>query len=387
MRDLEQRRGGFLKRGWILHSRAFCGLDARFDEDLLRAAHTIAEDEALLRLAWHCKWRLFDADETHELQGWPRLEPSLGKDNGLFNLLVGLAMAGPTRKYHEGLGIPESVTRDTCRKVLSCCWMHEVGHEGRPGIQRQRISWLRHYVREPMFRIGGLEYWLKQSPVYPVVLRHKTSRKTMALLWDQARVTDDGCMHAEAPEADTWEATVRYDGDTITGYPISPVGRAIPNPVALSLGSWERVIRPEDKVLQVHIPFGSSVSIDAVRDSFAQAVSFFQTHFANESPAAFASTSWLFSPLLHTLLGPDTNVTRFQRELYLYPIPSNNRSGLSFIFPEDRFDPATASRRTRLQRGILDLLNRGERWHLGGMFYLLDDLDHFGSQHYLKESI
>ncbi len=60
---------------------------------------------------------------------------------------------------------------------------------------------------------------------------------------------------------------------------------------------------------------------------------------------------------------------------------------MSFIFPEDRFDPATASRKTRLQRRILDLMDQGGRWHIGGMFFLIDDLDCFGSQHYLSDTI
>jgi hypothetical protein len=70
------------------------------------------------------------------------------------------------------------------------------------------------------------------------------------------------------------------------------------------------------------------------------------------------------------------------RELYLFPVPSTADAGLWFIFFQNTFDPATAPRDTSLQRAVLDYLAAGNRWRVGGMFFLLDDLGEFGRQHY-----
>ena len=107
----------FLTPAEVVRNRDYCGLDAQIDSALTDAAQRIAQSEALRRLAWHCKWRLFDCPEADELKGWPTLERSLGDRGGVFYLLVGLAMAPHVQAFHQSLGIPESVTRDTCLQV------------------------------------------------------------------------------------------------------------------------------------------------------------------------------------------------------------------------------------------------------------------------------
>ncbi|NLZ63049.1 MAG: hypothetical protein GX902_04505, partial [Lentisphaerae bacterium] len=44
----------------------------------------------------------------------------------------------------------------------------------------------------------------------------------------------------------------------------------------------------------------------------------------------------------------------------------------------------TFPRETTLQKKILDYLQQGKRWRCGGMFILLDDIDQFGKQIYLR---
>ncbi|MDH7571898.1 MAG: hypothetical protein QHJ73_20145, partial [Armatimonadota bacterium] len=58
--------------------------------------------------------------------------------------------------------------------------------------------------------------------------------------------------------------------------------------------------------------------------------------------------------------------------------------GLWFLFFQDQFDPATAPRETSVQRAVLQFLEAGNIWRGGGMFYLTDDLEHFGTQYYRR---
>ena len=75
-------------------------------------------------------------------------------------------------------------------------------------------------------------------------------------------------------------------------------------------------------------------------------------------------------------------MVRWQRELYLFPIASGDRSGLYSMFGQDDVDPATAPRDTSLRRAVLDHLAQGGRLIAGGMFLLTEDFSHFGTQHY-----
>jgi hypothetical protein len=74
----------------------------------------------------------------------------------------------------------------------------------------------------------------------------------------------------------------------------------------------------------------------------------------------------------------------WQRELYLFPTPNrpDSRSGLYFVFGTDSVDPATAPRDTSMRRALLDHLTAGCRLLGGGMFLLLEDFEHYGTQVY-----
>ena len=80
-------------------------------------------------------------------------------------------------------------------------------------------------------------------------------------------------------------------------------------------------------------------------------------------------------------------MVHWQKELYLYPIPSGDRSGLRFIFGKDDIDISTAPRDTSLRRALLDHLQLGGRLISGGMFFLCENVDKFGSQIYRRQWI
>ena len=373
----------FLEAPMILESRAWCGFGPDVDAVLFETAQRIAQHEALRRLAWHCQWRLFSLREPGGLKDWPPLESSLGDRCGVFYLLAGLSMVPRVRAYHRSLGIPESVTRDTCSQIHDYCRAYKRGHSGRPGLRLDHINWLCHYPRNPYFRIGRLEYWLKPNPCGPVVYRHDSTGHALALAGDGERFTAQGYAEDPPPEGPSvWTSALTVGSDAVSGNPISPYGVALPEPVSLPLATWKRVLGQGDCILDTHIPASGKLTHEATLQSMRAAVGFFGRHFRDLSPVAFTSTSWIFSNHLESLLPPTSNLVLYQRELYLFPIPSLEFSGLSFVFSGDPFDPRTASGKTRLQRAILDFLAGGNRWHIGGMFFLIQDLEHLGTQHY-----
>ena len=83
-------------------------------------------------------------------------------------------------------------------------------------------------------------------------------------------------------------------------------------------------------------------------------------------------------------MGILTNRVLWQQELYLHPIPSGDRSGLVFVFGKDDIDLNTAPRDTSLRRALLDHLVAGGSLINGGMFMLLEDFAHFGTQFYRR---
>jgi len=96
----------------------------------------------------------------------------------------------------------------------------------------------------------------------------------------------------------------------------------------------------------------------------------------------FGCGSWILNPELEQIYSPTSNMVLWQRELYLYPFPFGGNSGLYFVFARDDVDPATAPRDTSLRRAILDHLEAGGKMRPGGMFFLTEDFEQFGTQVY-----
>ena len=93
--------------------------------------------------------------------------------------------------------------------------------------------------------------------------------------------------------------------------------------------------------------------------------------------------SWVLSPDWPELL-PESNMAKFMREVYLFPIKAGPTAGINFVFRRaaEELDLRTAPRRSRLQRIMLDKLAKKEPLHAGGMFMLLEDAGKYGTQPY-----
>jgi hypothetical protein len=358
-------------------------------DDVLRMADRMAADPALLRLAWYACWRICEGPRDKLQWSWPGLQAYLGEDAGLFYLVVALAFVPAVRAYHATLQLPEAITRDTCRQVSGFLLNYQRGHSGRPGVYTSQFGWLANYLAPNLyFRIGRFEYWLRPCGSDFRLYRHVTTGAVMALAPGQATFTAEGtrCFAAHEPNPPgSWQSVFTQTAAGVTGNPVTPAGVALPDPVHLPHAAWTCVLQQDDTVLDLHIPAGGGMTLEACAQSFRAAADFFRTRFPDRQPRAIASVSWMFSGQLEDALPPDANLARLVRELYLVPAPCRPNDGLWFVFLQTPFDPATAPRETRLQRDILDYLGKGHAWRQAGMFLLLDDLPRFGTQFYRRQ--
>jgi hypothetical protein len=378
-------RPSFLSPEEFNISREWSGFDQSVERALEETARRIADDPALLRLAWHGYRRAYHGAESN-FSKWPSLENALGDSSGIFYLLIALGLVPLLREWHRSLGVPEEVTRETSRQVRSMSLYYARGHGGRLGLLRAHIGWLKNYLRPNLyFRFGRLEYWDRPHAPRLLVFRHRKSRAVVALAEEGIAFDDQGYVARpdSAATQPAWNSTLDFSASAVAGYPISPFGAAVHRKVELPLADWQRVLGKGDPMLQMHIPAGDRFTPEECVETMRQAVNFFSRHFPDRSPAAITCRSWMFSPHLEDLLPPSSNLVSCLREFYLHPI-EGGYGGLWYLFMQDELDPATAPRQTSLQRGVLDWLAKGNLWHDGGMFILADDLDGFGTQQYRR---
>lgn len=367
----------------------FVRLPSEVESVLQQTARRVRERPALLHLAWHCYRLLFyhREYEASRIAQWPELGEALGELAGLFYMVVALGVVPLTRAIHQSHGVPGTITRDTVSRFEELMNSYRNGTGKRWGVPVRVLYWLRHYTAGDLYLLGRMEYMVK--PFYgPVqVYRNCQTDEVLALATDGTRFNADGLIDASpAPETDGgWTARLVVEENRVIGWPVSPEGFGIRAEVVLPLRTWRQVLAPGDPVLDTHIPAGGGMTPEACADTHRQALEFFPRYFPDRPFVGFACYSWILNPELEWIYSPTSNMVLWQRELYLFPIPSGRKSGIYFIFGKDEVDPATASRDTSLKRAFLDHLAIGGRLVGGGMFLLTEDFKHFGSQYYRSQ--
>lgn len=385
----------------ISSAREYCGLDASVQEGLLGCARRIAADEDLRKLAWHAVRRLYESDGATDFGAWPTLAGVLGEGDpiaaagftagsGCFALIVGLAMVPYVIAAHDRLGVADDVTRATCRQIACFAGNYRGGSQGRLGLFAKQLYWLRHYTTGRLFRLGRFEYMLKTLDVGLHLFRDRQTGRHVALA-PQGWVYDDhGYALATGQSAGTptrspeggWTASLTLTPDCARGYPVDPAGRVCTQQIELGLDRWQLIVKPGDTVLDLHIPAGDRMPLDACGESMRHAVGFFARHFPDRPATAFWCWSWIFGPMLEEILPAGSNLVRFLHQCYLAPVPSNGGS-LWFIYLRD-IDRTSPPRENALQAAVADFLAGGGTWRDACMVYPADMMTQFGTEPFRK---
>jgi hypothetical protein len=388
---LGQRVPSFLDPAEFTVSREYGGFGPDVDPVLDETARRIADDPALRHLAWHCYRLLWEHTDYNAMGQWPALEHALGDLSGLFYLLVAIGMVPRVRAVHQSMGVPDAVTRETCTWVSTSAINFHRMTGGRLGVTRNTLAWLRHHVAGRLFRLGRLEYMIQPFRGGVEVYRNRETGAVIALAPEGARYNREGYVDGAGGRFDDehgWTAALVREEDAVTGCPISPCGMAVRREVRLPVsgtreaGGWECVLRAGDPVLEMHIPAGGGMTPERCGDSMRRAVAFFQRFFPSTPCRAITCSSWIFNTQFEQIRLSSDNLVCFQRELYLFPTRSSGRDGLWFIFLQDDLDAARLPRDTSLRRGVADFLLAGNTWRGGGMFFLTEHLEQFGTQYY-----
>lgn len=376
----------FLQPAFLQEWMAYGGFSPEQTDRACALAERVENDPLLRRLAWHVNWRIFVSRDDHWFAGWPRLEKALDGDAGLFFLLPAVDCLPRTASYHRGLGIPESITHDTCRELYTFNLNHAEAHDGLPGVLLSQLIWLRHYTQQPYFRLGRYEFWLRKNREEELVLRRRAGGAVVALAPPGWRFDAAGNRPAEGEPVGPgeWESLLLEDEHGWQGNPLHPRGYGLPGMVRFPKAEWDVVLREGDWVLDMHIPAGGKMTPEAVHASFRQAADFFPRFYPAQPPKALRCWSWIYNPHLGEILPAESNLVHNLGDAYLIPVDAGPTDGLSFMFYQEKFDAETAPRKTSLQRAILAYLERGGRWRNGAMFFLMDELARLGQEPYRR---
>lgn len=363
-------------------------------EPLLEAAARARENE-IVKHVFHYLSHYWWHRESVDLYGYklPKFKEIVGDDEGgILDLALALEAFPAVREKFAIWGIPDKYALDALERINRTVADYGRFNDGKFGYPESGHHWVRHFINGELFRIGRLEYLIKEPPVTfplengPTFFRRKSDRAIIGLCRDGWRLNKEGLQlwQNDLPESAAVTARLEFGDDYVRGIPVNPEGFAeISRTLTLSLNEFEPVWSKGDMVPDIHIPGGGGMTPELCRQSLVEATDFFRRYFHQEVKG-FTSFSWIYNPDLAKLL-PQSNLAAFMRELYLSPYPSTDSDGLSFVFGKSAKDWSDFPRKTSLQRTFHQLRESGRRLKEGGMFIDRRGIENFGKAIYHSE--
>ena len=373
----------FLAESAIAQSAVFCGISPEVHTALLDAATLIRSDPLMVQTAWFL-YSLYFADSIPSaatIWTWPFVSQYVKGPAALIPALVLLAGVPHVQAAHGKRNIPTAVTRDTLADIEIWIRTYRRQH-GEWGFNN--MSWLSHAFSGHLFRLGRLQFIHKPfaGPAHAFI--HNTSGRVLALSAPDVKIRTDGFVDGTNDLFDplAFNPVLTQSEGAVTGHPIHPLGWVETQPLTLSLAEWTPTLAPGKPILDIHIPESGPMDFDLCGEAIRQALSFFPRHFPESIPAvAFHCSTWFFDFQFQKILHPTSNIIRFQREFYLFPLFSYDREAFRRVFGSPPTDLTTAPRDTSLQRAILDFTLAGHRLRCAGGFLLIPGLK-WGSARY-----
>jgi hypothetical protein len=360
------------------------GCEQRCDAALEEAVALINARPELHLLAWHCHRLIFDIDDfdVSKLQSLIPILDNIKPDfNAVFFLWLTLGTVPRLRGRNEQRGIPDEITEATLVDIAIAQRRYARYNENKIGIPQRLLNWHRLVSKGDLHRVGRFEYIIRPFRGRLRAFRNRQTGDVLALSLPQVHYDKEGYFPLLSDEF-YWTSNLQTTESAFIGHPLSPRGFACAQTVKISRDNWDEVLSPDDAVLEIHIPEGVALTEDSCRESFEKAISFFAEFYAETKTHSFVCYSWLFNTQFETLFEPTSNIVGWQREVYEFPMPSTGNDGLYFIFGQDKINPSTAPRDSKLRRAILEHLEAGKTLRSGGMFFLFEDLEKYGTQCY-----
>lgn len=376
----------FIKEDYIREANNILQLPEDAIEAFCSVYRLIRDSEELARLAWHLHMILSERKLTEEelYNKWPSLKTKLKDMSGMFTAAVLVSGFANVSNFYKSRGIPREILIDTLGDLK--LWMTEYRKSyGVWGMDT--AGWLSNHFTCRLFKLGRLQFIPDEFGRQLRVYKNRNTGDVVAISEAGVVYRRDGLVDGTNGIFDTrnaWTAELKTTEEYVTGNPISPFGISSRDMVTLSAGEWDCVLSKGDPILDIHIPAGEKMSHELCGRSMEQAAEFFPRYLPEVPFAAFVCASWLLEPQLQLLLPTESNIVRFQKEFYLFPIKSDHKSLYGRVFGKRDIDIAQAPRDTTLQRAVADYVLEGNNLHSGAGFILKDDLK-WGEQVYINQ--
>ncbi len=357
----------FLTEEYIIKFAKIADLDNTYIKELLVVSELIKADKHVLELMdshWVVLYKY-----NQQLSDDFEFPHSIKEKKYTYNLLLVLAGVSELLENNNKLKIPEKITFDTLSSIkIWCEYFKKIDNVY--GIDLGILNWLMKYLRGEVFRVGRLEFGFTKFINEIRAYENKKSGQLAILANDGYKVSKDGRFYLDdiMSSSDIWISKLEINDECVIGNPVKNV--ICNEKINLKLNEWELVLKPDDTMLDVHIPAGDSMKIEDCRDSFQEAIGFYNEYFPEKKFKGFQCLAWFLDSAYQELLPETSNIIKFQKEFNLFPINYNSSDEVfNRLFEGKQLDDIKPDKlKSNLQKNAYDYLKNGSILNGGGGF-------------------
>jgi hypothetical protein len=273
-------------------------------------------------------YRAIEADDKSAIKALSRPKACLLDEKydilPLFSLLCGIPQM---IESHEKMGLDKDITEATCNMFENQV-QDFVDLNHRYGVSHY-VMWLLHFINCDIIRIGrfNFEKCIYKSPfeiferggVLKALPKGVTFHRSGQVLGSIGCESEDGSFTADIEETD--ESYIGYNVEN---------GICKNEKITLDKSEWKKVLTYGDTVVSVHIPTGGKMTDEICERDFSRCREVFDKSFGGYK--AFYCNSWLLDPQIKTLMGKETNLTKFADRFEKFPTKSNGGDVFEYVY-------------------------------------------------------
>jgi len=322
----------------------------------------------LVRLFQNCHYLLFKKKvDREEVIKWPVFNDHYSQEKSLFYLFVYLAGVPQVFRINRNLNISDEITVATIKDIE--LWIKKDNKTG--NWYFSNLGWLWFHFQNRLFSLGRLQFCIDTYNFNFIGIKNHKNNFHLIAPGNEIIRKKDGQFNGTSAiyDSDVFTTKLLITKNYIKGHVVSKNGvinhRA--NTFILGKNNWKIILRKGDKAISVHIPATGKLTEESVKNSFFSANQFFKRHFPEFKFNVFFSVSWLFDNNLPAILPPDSNIVKFQKIFYLFPIPGASDSQMwERVFDKKPANLNKAAQNTSLQKAIIRHVKNGGHFHIQG---------------------
>ncbi len=228
----------------------------------------------------------------------------------------------------------------------------------------ETAGFLYGYARGSLMWIGNLTFQIVKYNRYCEVYKDENGKKVFVAT-NRLKYNDLGLL-VNQEMCDGYIPPYEINDNILTCNVFNENGRLCFDQVKLNLTEYQKILKPGDNVVTVHIPAGKSLDIDECKKSIKMAKEIFTRFFDNVK--AVVCLTWFITPECRHLLKEGGNMQKFAdlfnvitvdedtryHHLYIHIFEKSHDIPLSELVPTNDF-----------QKRFLDLALRGDKMYKG----------------------